>query len=104
MRGFDEAALTDKSWGPRLKSLSTKLSDGDKSVLLALLKEDAEKSASAMTTRGSSNDWFWALLSNVGWMQECSEVVPEPLQASVVAYSVTSDGRHLLPGLLPTFF
>ena len=104
MRGFDEAAQHDKGWGPRLKSLAANLSDGDKSVLLAMLKEGAEETASAMTTRGSANDWFWAHLSNVGWMQESIDTVPEALQANIVAYSITPDGRRLLPGLLPSFF
>lgn len=104
MRGLDEAAQHDKSWGPRLKELAEKLSAGDKSVLVAMLGEGAAQDAVSMTSRGSPNDWFWAHLSKVGLMQERPDAVPEPLQAHVVAYAVTPTGKQTLPGLLRSFF
>ena len=101
-RGFHEPALHDKSWGPRLKELAAALSDGDRSVLLSLLQET--KDATAMTSRGSPNDWFWAHLSRIGWMAPREDAVPDPLRATIVAYHVTEEGQTHLPGLLPHFF
>ena len=105
-RGFSAAAAQDKSWGPRLKDLAQNLSPGDKSVLMALLsaeRPDRDQSI-AMTSRGSPNDWFWAHLAKVGWMEEAAAEVPEPLRSMTIAYRVTPEGQRLLPGMLPHFF
>ncbi|WP_299967171.1 hypothetical protein [uncultured Roseobacter sp.] len=104
VRGLLEDAKTDRSWGPRLKALAEALSDGDRSALIALLQNDAQKDAAVMTSRGSANDRFWAHLSNVGLTALQDGSVPEPLRETAVAYKLTPEGRRLLPPLVGSLF
>ncbi|MBT8154618.1 hypothetical protein KMP13_12050 [Epibacterium ulvae] len=103
-RGLIEAARQDKGWGGRLKELADNLSNGDKSALVAMLQSTGNEDVAAMTPKGSANDWFWAHLSNVGFMRTRDDQVQEPLKSIMVAYSLTQQGRRLLPGLLRSLF
>jgi len=104
-RAFSEQANTDKGHGPKMFAAAQALSDGDKSVLLAALQAP-EPNALVTTSDGSPNDIFWALLSNVGWMEEASLDLDIQANATVTlrAYSVTELGKNILPIAVPAMF
>ncbi|PIE15483.1 MAG: hypothetical protein CSA70_00285 [Rhodobacterales bacterium] len=101
--GLSEAAQNDRSWRPKLQELANALSDGEKSALIAALKNPGDDVA-LLTARGAPNDWFWAHLSQVGLMVVDEDIPAEPLRELSVVYRLTAEGRKHLPLLLRSLF
>ncbi|MEM6695388.1 MAG: hypothetical protein AAF626_12065 [Pseudomonadota bacterium] len=103
-RAFSQATFEDRGWGPRTAQAAKLLSEGDRSVLIAALEE--APGAVVATIACSNNDLFWALLSNVGFLEPATDRLDADLRATspVVGYAVTEQGFRALPLLLPGLF
>lgn len=86
----------DKSFGPRLVATYSALSDADKSVLIAAVQGAASQ---MMTPKGSPNDVFWRMLSEVGWTEEV-EVPEDSFPIEVASWRLTELGRISVPILI----
>lgn len=81
---------------PKIAILYGALSPGDRSILPALLDNDA---GVGTTIFGSANDQFWHCLSEYGWMAQSDAPFPEaPIQ--MVNYRITDRGFRAIPALL----
>lgn len=81
---------------PEMAILYGALSQGDRSILLALLDNDA---GVGTTISGSANDQFWHSLTKYGWMARSDAPLPgAPIQ--MVNYRITDRGFRAIPALI----
>ncbi len=101
--GVSQEAQDSLDWGPTFVKLFKGLSDGDKSTLVAILRQS---DAVLLTTKCSANDLFWTHLSLVEMSEEAPDVIPEEWPQELAdnsrAFGLTEYGREVLPGLLQT--
>ncbi len=89
-----------REWNVEFVELYNNLSKGDRSTLVAVLRQDATV---LMTSRCSPNDLLWTHLSLVGMSEVDDGVVAEQLAERVRGYRLTRFGRDFLSqALRPT--
>ena len=92
---FDEISAA-VAHDPDIAILHGALSPGDRSILPALLDNEA---GVGTTMSGSANDQFWHCLSEHGWMAQSDSAFPDaPIQ--MINYRITDRGFRAIPALL----
>lgn len=81
---------------PDIATLHGALSLGDRSILPALLDNEA---GVGTTISGSANDQFWHCLTEHGWMAQSDSAFPAP-PIQMVTYRITERGFRAIPALL----
>lgn len=101
--GLSQEALDSEDWAPTFVRLLSRLNEGDRSTLVAILIAD---NAALVTNKCSNNDLLWTHLSLVGISEEDPDSVPvglpEDVAGTIRAFTLTDHGRDTLPGLLQT--
>jgi len=98
MTFFDQVIQELRS-DPRLPILLSACSEGDISVLVAMLDTI---NALGTTTKGSPNSDLWGCFEDHGWMakSQTAEATETNLPIEMLSYELTDQGRRAVPIIL----